>query len=182
MTNSLRVSPSVLLAAVILLIQARSIFCWIPRLVTCRGGHTSTNGRSADRRKVSLAVSNAHEDEHLLDDGSETPEDPDSLFPEGDRLADYVSRLEAIMESDFFPDDTRGNSAQPLEEGGRVVLGDRMEWEESTCIGEFCWDEEFDQCDIPEEYKLAAPTVDVMSFLGIVRAEPLQIKYARDWD
>lgn len=182
MTNTLRLSPSVLLGACIVALQAPTIFCWIPRIVTCRGGHTSTSGRSADRRKVSLAVSNAYEDEHLLDDDSETPDDPDSLFSEGDRLADYVSRLEAIMESDFFPDDTRGDSAQLLEEGGRVVLGDRMEWEESTCVGESCWDEEFDQCDIPEEYKLVAPTVDVISFLGIQRVEPLRIKHARDWD
>ena len=141
MANSLRLFPSVLLGACIVALQAPTIFCWIPRIVTCRGGHTSTSGRSADRRKVSLAVSNAYEDEHLLDDDSETPDDH--------RLADYVSRLEAIMESDFFPDDTRGDSAQLLEEGGRVVLGDRMEWEESTCIGESCWDEEFDVSLLP---------------------------------
>ena len=36
------------------------------------------------------------------------------------------------------------------------------------------------QCDIPEEFKVAAPKVDVMSFLGIRRAEPLQVQ--RDWD
>lgn len=37
------------------------------------------------------------------------------------------------------------------------------------------------QCDIPEEYKVAGPKVDVMSFLGIRRAEPL-VPSMRDWD
>ena len=38
------------------------------------------------------------------------------------------------------------------------------------------------QCDIPEHYKefKDAPKVDVMSFLGIKRAEPIQVQ--RDWD
>jgi hypothetical protein len=38
------------------------------------------------------------------------------------------------------------------------------------------------QCDIPEHYKefKGAPKVDVMSFLGIKRAEPIKVQ--RDWD
>jgi len=129
---------------------------------------------------VSLAASNAPEDATPLDDGS--PGDHDR----GDDLTGYVSRLEAMMDSDFFLHDTRDNSHQLLEEGERVVLGDWTEWEESTCFDGSCGDDDYDQCDIPEEYKIAAPKVDVMAFLGIRRAEPLQIqiKYTnmRDWE
>lgn len=54
-------------------------------------------------------------------------------------------------------------------------------FEDDVC-GEDC---EEDECPIPEEYKLAAKesAVDVMAFLGIHRAEPLQVEpKIRDWD
>jgi len=174
---------SVLLAAIVLLIQASSIKCWIPRLPTCRGSHTS--GRSAEQQQVSLAASNAPQDATPLDNGS--PGDHDPLFPRGDKLTGYVSRLEAMMDSDFSLHDPRGNSHQLLDEGERIVLDDWMEWEEweeSICFDGSCGDDDYDQCDIPEEYKIAAPKVDVMAFLGIRRADPLQNKYTnmRDWE
>lgn len=183
MANPLRPSPSVLAAAIIVLIQAPAIFCWIPRLSTCRG--IRTTGRNAKRQRVLLSASNTNDDNRILDDDSDDdsdqPGDHEPLFAEGDQLHDYISRLEAIMDSDFYIDDTDDNSQRLLEGGERVVLGDWMEWEETPCFGDSCGDD-FDQCDIPEEYKVAAPKVDVMSFLGIRRAEPLQVNSLRDWD
>lgn len=122
-----------------------------------------------------LSARNADDDENRkMDDDSDQRDDLEPLFAEGD-LTDYVSRLEAIMDPDFFVDDTNGKSQRLLDGGERVVLGDWMDWEEGLCRGDSCGDE-FDQCDIPEEFKVAAPKVDVMSFLGIRRAQPLQVQ------
>lgn len=120
-----------------------------------------------------LAVNLDGDDELLLDDDSEEPGERDPLSSKGHRLTEFVARLEAMMEPDFFLDDLSGK---------RVALSDWIEWDESTCFGDSCRDDDFDQCDIPEEYKKAAPEVDVMSFLGLKRAEPLDARLARDWE
>lgn len=121
-----------------------------------------------------LSASKANNGNRKLDDDSDKPGDHELLFAEGDPH-EYISRLEAIVESDIYTDSTDGKSENLFEAGELVALGVWMERKDGTCLGESC-----DQCDIPEEYKVAAPKVDVMSFLGIRRAQPLQV--SRDWD
>ncbi|KAL7539097.1 hypothetical protein ACHAXR_010866 [Thalassiosira sp. AJA248-18] len=188
MVNPLRSS------AIIVLVQAPTTCGWIPRFLAS-GVRTSPSGSSSDarRHRVLLSASNVNDDS-IVDDDSDRLDDHDRdsdsqpLFAEADHvLAEvdhvrFISRLEAIYDidvEDFFIDDTDGRSQRLLDEGERVVLADWMEWEEGPCYGDSCGDDG-DQCDIPEEYKVAAPKVDVMSFLGIRRAEPLQVQ--RDWD
>lgn len=137
---------------------------------------------------LSARNTNNNDDSREIDGDSDQPggHDHAPLFAEGQQLFEYISQLEAIMDtdSDFLMDETSANKPQRLfEESERVVLGDWMDWgDESLCVGGFCGDDESDQCDIPEEYKVAAPKVDVMAFLGIRRAEPLQVSHMRDWD
>jgi len=84
------------------------------------------------------------------------------------------------MDSGLFNlDDRSSGESQRLLSGERVILRDLMSWDEGKCSGDFCGDE-FDQCDIPDEYKIVSPAIDVMSFLGIRRAVPVQV--SRDWD
>jgi hypothetical protein len=80
---------------------------------------------------------------------------------------------------------------EPLR--SRIFISQPLLWEPSTLddiyptfddleapCGEDC-----DECLIPEEYKIVAneEAVDVMAFLGIRRAEPLQVtRLALDWD
>ena len=82
-----------------------------------------------------LAVNLDEDDELLLDDDSEEPGEHDPLSTKGHKLTEFVSRLEAMMESDFFSDDLSGK---------RVALSDWIEWDESTCFGDSCRDEDFD--------------------------------------
>eukprot|EP00571_Detonula_confervacea_P011239 CAMPEP_0172298716 /NCGR_PEP_ID=MMETSP1058-20130122/1242_1 /TAXON_ID=83371 /ORGANISM="Detonula confervacea, Strain CCMP 353" /LENGTH=179 /DNA_ID=CAMNT_0013008003 /DNA_START=52 /DNA_END=591 /DNA_ORIENTATION=+ len=179
MANPLRSSQPALFAAIILLILPSAIFGWIPRILT---SCSRTRGSDVGQR-VSLSASNVNDDNREIDDNSDQPDDIDReaeilpLFAELNAL----SRLEAMfdMDLDFYIDGTDEKSQQLLEGGERVVLGDWMDWDEGLCTGESCGDEN-DQCDIPEEYKVASPKVDVMSFLGIQRAEPLHVR--RDWD
>mmetsp|Transcript_2446 Transcript_2446/g.3738 ORF Transcript_2446/g.3738 Transcript_2446/m.3738 type:complete len:185 (+) Transcript_2446:28-582(+) len=180
MANTLRKSPSIFAAAIVVLIQAPAISGWIPRIqlltssrLRLRGGGDAAGSQ---RERVSLSARNEN-DENIrkIDDEPEQPDNHEPLFAEGE-LFGYISRLEAIMDSEFYVDNTDEKSQQRLLEGGdRVVLGDWMDWDEGLCVGDSCGDE-FDQCDIPEEYKVTAPKVDVMSFLGIRRAEPLQVQ------
>jgi len=93
------------------------------------------------------------------------------------------SLLESLTE-DYDYDVSSSSPGESLLYGEKnvVVLGDWMGWEEGgSCLGDYCGDES-EQCDIPEHYKefKDAPKVDVMSFLGIKRAEPIQVQ--RDWD
>jgi len=114
---------------------------------------------------------------------------------------EYLSRLErlydassaaaasssSLLESLKEDHDSVSSSSSPGQsllygEKQVVVLGDWMGWEEGgSCLGDYCGDDS-EQCDIPEHYKefKGAPKVDVMSFLGIKRAEPIQVQ--RDWD
>jgi hypothetical protein len=80
---------------------------------------------------------------------------------------------------------------EPLR--SRIFISQPLLWEPSTLddiyptfndleapCGEDC-----DECLIPEEYKIVASeeAVDVMAFLGIRRAEPLQVtRPALDWE
>mmetsp|Transcript_28663 Transcript_28663/g.44023 ORF Transcript_28663/g.44023 Transcript_28663/m.44023 type:complete len:150 (+) Transcript_28663:90-539(+) len=50
----------------------------------------------------------------------------------------------------------------------------RDDWFDGQWLARACG-EDCEQCEIPEDYKiLPAPKVDVMAFLGIKRAEPIQ--------
>jgi hypothetical protein len=181
------------LSAAILVVHAPASFGWIPRLLTstsCNG--VRTNGRAGRERVLLSASANDDNNDNILDDDdSDRENDSQPLFAEGiHEMNDFVSRLEALYEldtSDIFRDDTDAapsnslDSKRLLEEGDRVVLGDWMEWDEGPCYGDTCGGDD-DQCDIPEEFKVAAPKVDVMSFLGIRRAEPIQVQRQRDWD
>ncbi|KAL7528222.1 hypothetical protein ACHAWF_002486 [Thalassiosira exigua] len=181
---------------------------WIPRFSTSRGGRAAGAGRlppgrrdeCAPSRTSSLAASEASA-EDADEDGSDgrrsdrrsrRDERMEPLFAEGSGVHGYmISRLEALYDLD--PAELRSDIASAaaadggseerrrllLEGGDRVVLGDWMEWEEGTCVGDKCGDDP-EQCTIPDEYKVATPKVDVMSFLGIKRAEPLRVH--RDWD
>lgn len=143
-------------------------------------------GSDVGRQTVLLSASNNVNDDNRKSDESDQSDDSHReddflpIFAEGQHF-NALSRLEAIydMDLDFYTDGTDEKSQQLLESGERVVLGDWMDWDEGLCSGDTCGDE-YDQCDIPEEYKVASPKVDVMSFLGIRRAEPLKVR--RDWD
>jgi len=182
------------LSAAILVVQAPTSFGWIPRLLTstsCNG--VRTNGRAGRERVLLSASAKDDNNDNILDDDDDSDrenKDSQPLFAEEGSALDVISRLEALYEldtADIFKDETDGaprsssslDSKRLLEEGDRVVLGDWMEWGEGPCYGDTCGGDD-DQCDIPEEFKVAAPKVDVMSFLGIRRAEPLQVQ--RDWD
>eukprot|EP00581_Thalassiosira_minuscula_P027159 CAMPEP_0184433346 /NCGR_PEP_ID=MMETSP0738-20130409/389017_1 /TAXON_ID=385413 /ORGANISM="Thalassiosira miniscula, Strain CCMP1093" /LENGTH=186 /DNA_ID=CAMNT_0026798987 /DNA_START=25 /DNA_END=585 /DNA_ORIENTATION=+ len=183
MQSPLRTPPSILVAAFIIAVQAPTVFSWTPRLTSsCRGITNNRDTSNTGRRRVILSASKANDDNKRLDDSySHNSDDEDEpLFAHEGQLEEYISRLEAIMESDLYVDDTRENSQRLLEGSERVVIGDWMELEDSVCFGDSCGED--DQCDIPEEYKVAHPKVDVMSFLGIRRAEPLQVNHMRDWD
>lgn len=192
----------ILSSTIIILAQAQASFGWIPRssLTSCnksiRNNGVDASSSTGSRQRVVLSANNINDDSILDDDDDSVNKGHDDrkaepLFvDEVDhrQLSDFVSRLEAIYDIDtdlhtgdskVGPINSSVESQRLLKEGDRVVLGDWMDWDEGPCYGDSCGDE-FDQCDIPEEYKVAAPKVDVMSFLGIRRAEPLQVQ--RDWD
>eukprot|EP00573_Skeletonema_grethae_P000897 CAMPEP_0201687998 /NCGR_PEP_ID=MMETSP0578-20130828/1799_1 /ASSEMBLY_ACC=CAM_ASM_000663 /TAXON_ID=267565 /ORGANISM="Skeletonema grethea, Strain CCMP 1804" /LENGTH=215 /DNA_ID=CAMNT_0048172187 /DNA_START=73 /DNA_END=720 /DNA_ORIENTATION=- len=109
----------------------------------------------------------------------------ESLYDASAAAASSSSSLLESLTEDYH--DQVSSSSSPGQsllygEENVVVLGDWMEWEEGgSCLGDYCGDES-EQCDIPEHYKefKGAPKVDVMSFLGIKRAEPIHVQ--RDWD
>lgn len=195
MTNLLRLSPPALTVACILFVQAPVTFGWIPRILTaCKCKSLRISGSDVAGRQGRLLLSASKDDSNAENngkfDGGESDDfDPEvlPLFVEGGKLNSYVSRLEAIYDlgSDFYTDDSEDiitsstKSQRLLEEGERVVLGDWMEWDDGKCVGDSCGDDS-DQCEIPESYKVSSPKVDVMSFLGIRRAEPIKVQ--RDWD
>ncbi|KAL3795273.1 hypothetical protein HJC23_008358 [Cyclotella cryptica] len=103
-----------------------------------------------------------------------------------------VSRLEAMYGMDTFRikgQDWILDSAKlpgQTKNGQRasIILEDWIGMADGLCLDDCCGDECDEQCDIPEDYKrftrTDAPKVDVMSFLGIRRPEPLRVQ--RDWD
>jgi hypothetical protein len=185
MTNPSLLSRTFLLAV---LLQAPGAFGWNPRSsISSRGVRFGIGADALGRQRVSLSASGGNvDDDEILDeepprrklDGSEQ----EPLYAEGNEIHQYmISRLEAMfdMDDDFYDADD-DKSRLLLEGGERVVLGDWMDWEEGPCYGEACGEDLDEQCDIPAEFKVAEPKVDVMAFLGIRRAEPLQVQ--RDWD
>jgi hypothetical protein len=189
---------SIFLFSVLYLQAPAAINGWMPRprfTTSCNGVRIKNSGggsgRDASRQqKVSLSASGDAKDDHRkANDEPHLPSDEDTLLPlfaeEGrkDQLFQLdISRLEAIFDMDsglFNLDDKSSGESQRLLSGERVILRDLMSWDEGKCSGDFCGDE-FDQCDIPDEYKIVSPTIDVMSFLGIRRAVPVQV--SRDWD
>mmetsp|Transcript_16615 Transcript_16615/g.36029 ORF Transcript_16615/g.36029 Transcript_16615/m.36029 type:complete len:208 (+) Transcript_16615:59-682(+) len=149
------------------------------------------------------------DDDGGFDDASDGDYDFDEdhhfiLFGDGSihKAPAFISRLEAIYGMDTQVDLTSENDVdnigtastvsttakEPLwqDKGERTKIGDWMDMTEGPCLGDCCGDECDEQCDIPEHYKVFSstndkiPKVDVMSFLGIRRAEPLRVQ--RDWD
>ncbi|KAL9180961.1 hypothetical protein ACHAXT_009766 [Thalassiosira profunda] len=190
MVNPIR-RPSPLLAAAILAALAPAARGWMPFSRRLTSSRKFLTGANPTRQSVQVsATNNDAGDDAKRDDG---PDDTNSrareeenppLFAEGDFISNYLSRLEALYDrgSDSFVEDhtteEAGKARRLLQEGDRVILGDWMEWDEGPCSGDSCGEEE--QCDIPDSYKVDAPKVDVMAFLGIKRAEPLHAQ--RDWD
>lgn len=193
MANAQCLRPrAVLVAIAALLSQAPAALGWIPRLLASRGVTCVCVGRG--RQPTPLSARGSDDDDERTDDEPRRRRRPrdlgegqEPLYAEGNEIHKYmISRLEAIyeMDSDLGAAAVEGEASSStrrlLDDGGeRVVLGDWMEWEDGACFGDSCGDD-LDQCDIPEEYKVASPKVDVMSFLGIRRAEPLKVM--RDWD
>ncbi|KAL7485189.1 hypothetical protein ACHAW6_010790 [Cyclotella cf. meneghiniana] len=103
-----------------------------------------------------------------------------------------VSRLEAIygMDTplvkghDWILDNVKLPGQTKNDQRATIILDDWMGMAEGLCLDDCCGDDCDEQCDIPEDYKrfarTDAPKVDVMSFLGIRRPEPLRVQ--RDWD
>jgi hypothetical protein len=80
---------------------------------------------------------------------------------------------------------------EPLR--SRIFISQPLLWEPSTLDNiyptfddmEAPCGEDCDECLIPEEYKIVAneEAIDVMAFLGLRRAEPLQVtRPAQDWE
>eukprot|EP00584_Thalassiosira_punctigera_P023830 CAMPEP_0172554158 /NCGR_PEP_ID=MMETSP1067-20121228/53440_1 /TAXON_ID=265564 ORGANISM="Thalassiosira punctigera, Strain Tpunct2005C2" /NCGR_SAMPLE_ID=MMETSP1067 /ASSEMBLY_ACC=CAM_ASM_000444 /LENGTH=178 /DNA_ID=CAMNT_0013342477 /DNA_START=81 /DNA_END=617 /DNA_ORIENTATION=- len=173
MANPLQTSVSMRVALILILLQTQETAGWIPRAKALLTSSCFKNGSDAgrSRRRVLLSSNsnpNNDDDERKIEDIVDRMDGHEPLFAEGD-LQIYISQLEAMMRSDSYTD----NSV--LEENERIVLGDDwIDFDEALCFGDTCGGDD-DQCDIPEEYKVAYPKVDALAFLGIRRAEPLRV-------
>lgn len=107
--------------------------------------------------------------DHDEDGLEETRSSGSSFFFLDDPLV-HVERLNALL----FQDDTIF-----LWESDANTVDNSFDTE-TDCVGDDCEEE----CLIPEHYKqLAAENpIDVLAFLGIQRAEPLQSKQASSWE
>mmetsp|Transcript_17116 Transcript_17116/g.32703 ORF Transcript_17116/g.32703 Transcript_17116/m.32703 type:complete len:211 (+) Transcript_17116:125-757(+) len=199
-------TPTQSLAIMLPLIIAPLVQGWMPRLSTCSGvSKALANGvrsgiDSLGGKSISLFMNNGNNNNNGFDEEKNPRSDEDDFgprrgrfedgygtlfFAEDDELHSFVSRLEALygMNSDSSVDGTNDKAPKPFwEDEERLILEGWMDWTEGPCLDECCGFDCDEQCEIPEEYKLTseAPKVDVMSFLGIRRAEPLRV--GRDWD
>mmetsp|Transcript_9641 Transcript_9641/g.13651 ORF Transcript_9641/g.13651 Transcript_9641/m.13651 type:complete len:139 (+) Transcript_9641:193-609(+) len=91
-----------------------------------------------------------------------------------DRIELFRSQLENSQVSNnedlFFGsywDTDNGEYGQDLME---LPTGPYSEWIDNN----MCYADECEQCEIPEDFKIPQPKMDVLEFLGIKRAAPLK--------
>ena len=101
---------------------------------------------------------------------------------------DWMDRTHTL----HYEDTDTHVDGEPLR--SRLFISQPLLWEPSTLDNiyptfndmEAPRGEDCDECLIPEEYKIVAnedEAIDVMAFLGLRRAEPLQVtRPARDWE
>jgi len=93
----------------------------------------------------------------------------------GDDIDSYRLRLENMFEGqeDILDNDWSSLDLAPIVSSLEITSDSYDGWLESTtsipCRGEDC-----EQCEIPDDLKQQALSVDVLEFLGIQRAQPLR--------
>jgi len=134
-------------------------------------------GYYTGKRVVHISLKSHHDNE--IEDGDSNSEE--SVFEEQlEDLADYRRRLEALLDAQHVAGGVSERNQPLLDSKKKGVI---EQWlDDKLCPGGVCI-EHVEQCEIPEEYKNSeqSPKVDVMSFLGIKRAEPIGL-LIRDWD
>mmetsp|Transcript_1585 Transcript_1585/g.2550 ORF Transcript_1585/g.2550 Transcript_1585/m.2550 type:complete len:215 (+) Transcript_1585:70-714(+) len=205
LTMTLIIMPLLLLS--LLLCHSTPIQAWTPRLVSHSNSgrffHAHNTNKGGGMKSLKATEKNQEDNESNSsdnDNNNNNSNEKEKKKNEKFLEEEYLSRLErlydassaaaassSLLESLKEDHDSVSSSSSPGQsllygEKQVVVLGDWMGWEEGgSCLGDYCGDDS-EQCDIPEHYKefKGAPKVDVMSFLGIKRAEPIQVQ--RDWD
>lgn len=164
----------------------------------------STRGGGCGCGRVSTTGLYHHNDGERTDDDDKQENGENDEYVDFDNTEDMTARL-ARLEAAYAQDASEDvysesytisfaeDSNFPIwMEGGaerRVHVDDWMDFdltdgaEEPYCVGECCGGD-CEQCEIPEDFRVTAngdlPEVDVLAFLGIRRAEPLQVR--QDWD
>jgi len=149
-------------------------------------------GRTDAGRRTALKAASSDDDD----------DEDSSQQQQQQELRSYRASLEKAYALDYdsmdlvrfdFTDDNGDDDfnlvSSVIEFGGRAAKGGDSATALASCAGDDCdygSDDDEDDCPIPESFKRAASSLDVLAFLGIQRAQPLAVpptaRRQREWE